>query len=335
MKRFHKEGGNNMNSRKADIGTIALKCGVSRATVSRVFTGKAAVSEPLREKILRAARTLNYSPQQTAVRETIALVVDSLESLGKGNGFQEILLAQLVAEITRSGFHLNIVEAEDTDRILDSYTKAAVILLNDVQYAKYRDSFRSLKMPLISVGNLLENCHGIFPDYHAETVSAVEHLIESGHRKITIVLDSLSNLAGKERLRGYRETMKKHGFLPLSPSVFRPREQSLIELLALMMKDGPTATVLCGESLPNEAVYAFQLLHLRIPDDLSVISFEKKDCSRWFCPPHTTIDQDVSEMASGAMSILRQVIDRCPGKLLQKLLPCRLVVRNSVRILEN
>ena len=39
-----------------DINTLAEICGVSKSTISRVFTGRAKVSEELRNLVLQAAR---------------------------------------------------------------------------------------------------------------------------------------------------------------------------------------------------------------------------------------------------------------------------------------
>jgi len=316
---------------KADINTIARECKVSKATVSRVFTGKASVSTAVKERILKVARELNYAPQQVAAREVIAIIVKSLNETEEADGFRTILLINLVAEITRSGFLVNIIEAKDADKMLDSYTKVAIILLNDADISEYKEKINKMKMPLIAIGNILDNCHSICSDYYTEISSAVEHLVGNGHKKIGIVLDNPIINAGKERLRGYTETMKKHG-LPLMPRYnYQLGEQSLIEFMANMMQDKPTAMIICGESIINEAAYALNLLRVKVPDDLSVISFEKRDSSRWFSPPHTTIDQDIRKMVAESMILVKKVIAIRPEKIICKMLSCKLVIRNSVK----
>ena len=58
----------------SDINQLAKKCGVSKATISRVFTGRARVSEAIRTKVLAAARELNYRPQQVMARDCVAII---------------------------------------------------------------------------------------------------------------------------------------------------------------------------------------------------------------------------------------------------------------------
>ena len=316
---------------KADINTIARKSKVSKATVSRVFTGKASVSADVKERVLKVARELNYTPQQVVAREVITIIVKSLDETEEADGFRTILLINLVAEITRSGFLVNIIEAKDVDKMLDCYTKVAIILMNDDDISEYEAKISKMKMPLIALGNILDNCHSLCSDYYTEISSAVKYLVKNGHQKITILLDNPIIRASKERLRGYTETMQKHGLSPMTTYNYQLGKQSLIEFIANIMQDEPTAMIICGESITNEAAYALNLLRIKVPNDLSVISFEKRDSSRWFSPPHTTIDQDIREMVKQSIGLIKEVIATHPEKTINKILPCKLVIRNSVK----
>jgi LacI family transcriptional regulator len=316
---------------KADINTIARVCGVSKATVSRVFTGKASVRSSVKEKILKKARELNYAPQQVAAREVIAIVVNSLDSSKYGNGFFNVLLVNLVSQITRLGFLVNITEIRDIDKLLSSYTKAAVILLNDAEISKYTEKISKIDIPLVAVGNVLENCHSICFDYYAEIVTATSHLIENGHSRICLILDNSHINAGKERKRGYIETMEKHGFPPMRVYSYTPASQSLIELVGLMLQDKPTAVIICGESIVNEIVYALNLMRISVPNDLSLISFEKAGSSKWFFPPHTTIDQDCTKMVIQTLELIQEVINTHSNKLIHRVFPHKLNIRNSIK----
>jgi DNA-binding LacI/PurR family transcriptional regulator len=203
--------------------------------------------------------------------------------------------------------------------------------LNDIEASKYKEKLNNMRMPLIAVGNILDNCNSICPNHYGEIVLAVDHLVKNGHSKISIVLDNADIRAGKERLRGYLETMKKHGLSPMASYDYHPKKQSLIELMAIMMQDSPTATIICGESISNEAVYALNLLGVKVPEKLSLISFEKQDSSRWFSPPHTTIDQNVLKIVTESMLLIEKIIAVRPKEKICTQLPCSLVVRNSVK----
>lgn len=315
----------------ADINEIAERCGVSKATVSRVFTNRARVSEPVRETILRMARELNYTPKRVVAREVIAIVVDSIDKTEEFDGFHSMLLVALVAEITRSDFLVNIIEARNADMLVGGYAKVAVSLLNDNQFACWKDKMGGIQIPVLSINNdPIIGGHVIATDYRDEMRMAVEHLAERGHRRIALFLDNESVLAGRERLAGYREAMRVLGLEPLPHYSVYPEGRPVIELIATMLREKPSAAVFCGESLPAETVYALNLLNVRVPVDLSVISFERRDISRWFSPPHTTIDQDIKHMVNESIGIIREILSGSPASPLRRKLRSRLIVRDSV-----
>ena len=316
---------------RADINTIARECGVSKATVSRVFTGKASVSKAVKNKILAVARELNYTPQQVAAREVIAIVVKSLEDTKQADGFRTILLINLVAEITQSGYLVNIVEAKDMNKLLGSYTKAAVLLFNEMDAVNYTDQIKQMDIPLIAIGNKIDGCHCIYTNYEEELSTAVNKLVENGHERISILLDNPETQASQERYEGYIKTLTKSNLAPLPLHRFKFGQQSLIELLATILQDEPTALVVCGESITNEVAYALNLLRVKVPLDLSLISFEKRDSSRWFSPPHTTIDQDIDNTVHESIKLIKEVIKTPTKNAIIKLLPCKIIERNSIK----
>ncbi|MNJ76833.1 HTH-type transcriptional regulator MalR [compost metagenome] len=67
----------------ANMSDVAKAAGVSKSTVSNVFSGKRSISEAVRERVLASAEQLNYRPNYFArsmvTKETriIGVVMDS------------------------------------------------------------------------------------------------------------------------------------------------------------------------------------------------------------------------------------------------------------------
>jgi len=215
--------------------------------------------------------------------------------------------------------------------LLGSFTKVAIVMMDELEISGYEEELSKMKIPLISIGSQIDNCHYINFNYEEEIATAVEYLVKNGHKKISLFLDNSTIRAGKERFVGYVNTMKKHDIDAMPLYDYYPDKQSLIEVMGKMLQDKPTAMIICGESLPNEAVYALNLLRVKIPDDLSVISFEKRDSSRWFSPPHTTIDQNISQMVKGSIAMIKKVMNSSSAEKLSKILTCKLKIRDSVK----
>lgn len=314
---------------KSDINLIAKKCGVSKATVSRVFTGNAGVSEEVKAKVLDAARKMNYMPKQVAAQENIAIVVDDLEGLKIFSGFYSMLVMGIITEFTRSGYQIRTIGISEIE-LLSGYTKAAILLINEKNLEANIEKLKKLSIPLVTINQLSPVSHSVCSDHAQGIKLAVTHLIKNGHEKIVMLMDNVNNWAGNERLKGYLETMKKYKLQPMKEYVCQ-QNHSLIEPIAILMKSKPTALIVCGEGLTAELAYSMNLLNIRIPDDLSVISCEKGDLSRWLTPPHTTISQDVFALANAALDLIRRAVNGEIRTSEIKLLQNELIIRDSVK----
>lgn len=316
----------------ADINEIAMRCGVSKATVSRVFTNRARVSNSVRESVLSAARELNYTPKQAAAREVITIVVDNIDRLEDSDNFFSTLLVSLVAEITRSRYTVNISEARYADAIVGSQTRLVVSLLNEPQFTLWQDKMETIEVPIVSVNNNpISWGHVVATDYKAEIVMAIDYLVSQGHRDIFLFQDNASIWAGQERYQGYVEGLSAHGLETMPSLSYYSSEAPMVEQIASMLRHKPQAAIFCGESFPAEVAFALHLLKVRVPDDLSVITYEKLRTSRWLIPPHTTIDQNIPHLVRETLKVIREISESQPSPRLIKRLKSRLVIRDSVK----
>ena len=134
-----------------DINTLAEICGVSKSTISRVFTGRAKVSEELRNRVLQAARELNYRPQQVMARDCVAIVVNDLPNPNRRTSFSERILNQAVFEITRRNLLSEIISVDELARLYNGYTKAVLLLMSENYIEQHLEQFRRLSMPILTV----------------------------------------------------------------------------------------------------------------------------------------------------------------------------------------
>jgi LacI family transcriptional regulator len=317
---------------RADINTIAESCGVSKATVSRVFTGKARVSSAIREKVLASARKLNYSPQKAIAHENITIVVDHLISFNAFVGFYPMILSALIAEVTRNGYTVKIVEFKDVDLILKSLTRAAVLLFRGEIPPDIQAKIRSSSIPLISTNEVIPNCRSVCSDHAQEVRLAYEHFVENGHRRIALVLDVEDSWTSDERRRGYREAAQQAG-LECLPDYAISEQYSLFEALNQVIEDGHTGMIVCGEGIAAQVNSYLGLMKVKVPDDISVITSENSGHSRWFNPPHTTLEQDIPGIASKLIETVKnmKVADGHRSPAEPCLVPCKLNVRKSVK----
>jgi DNA-binding LacI/PurR family transcriptional regulator len=316
---------------RANIDIVAKKCGVSKGTVSRAFTGRPGISDAVKRKIHRIAKELNYTPQQVIAQENIAIITDYNYKSAGPTQFYSMLLADLVADITRLGYLVKIIWKDEFGTLMKCHTKVAVLMITSQDIAQHESSLKELGIPMITVNQILPFAHSVCLDHFEETQQAVEHLFAKGHRKIALALDNSNAWGGQERLRGYKEAMKRNGLSPLPHFSYQEYNFSMLEVMAKLRKTAATAAIILGESLVPETAYAINLLGISVPEELSIITSEQKDFSKWLTPPHTTIDQNIDGLSNEIAGLIEALTKHPETERIVKMLKARLLVRQSVK----
>lgn len=319
----------------SDINQLAKKCGVSKATISRVFTGRARVSEAIRARVLAAARELDYRPQQVMARDCVAIIVADTPSPQHRTSFSERLLTSAVFEITRRNLLTEVIPVRELAKLYDSYTKAVLLLLSETHIAEFRTEFERLSMPIVTVNKQYPFCCSVCTDHGQGVTLALEHLYERGHCRIGMTVDRPDNLAGRERIDAYRGFLGRHSLPELPEGVFCNLDaETSGKELDRVLAGKPTALIACGESVALQSAYELKRRGLRIPEDLSLITSELTDTCCWMSPELTTINQDLDALATETVTLLMSRIRNPLAPHVNRRLPTSLIVRNSVQELK-
>jgi LacI family xylobiose transport system transcriptional regulator len=163
-------------------------------------------------------------------------------------------------------------------------------------------------------------------------VTAAQHVLDLGHRRIAVMTGPLEYLCARARLEACRATLEGAGS-PLDGRLIRTGHflfddglRMAEELLSLPQR--PTA-ILCGNDLQALGVYeAARRLGLRVPQDLSVVGFDDMSDASWSAPPLTTIRQPFGDMGAVATQMLVSLVAGEPAKPRVEL-ATSLVVRGS------
>jgi LacI family transcriptional regulator len=169
-------------------------------------------------------------------------------------------------------------------------------------------------------------------------VIATEHLLELGHRRIGFLAGRPDLESAHLRERGYRAALERAG-IEVDPALIRvggyqvdTAEEATRQMLELNRR--PTAIFAANDVSAIAAMTVARLMGLVVPDDLSVIGFDNVPESALSEPPLTTIHQPIQQMGFDAAKILIRLIDGTEPVPDHTLLPTRLVVRGSTRVLE-
>ncbi len=337
----------------ATIRELARLTGVSVATVSRVFNDYTDVSDETRERVLKVARELDYTPSaaaRTLVRQRSQVIGVILET-GEGHPdlqhpfFQEVLVG-LKHRLGDGGYDLLLFATEVSGngsegpsylrRVRHHGVDGVVVMGVDAQSAEIQKLARS-PIPCVAVDlDLIGRRTGhVISDNFGGARLAVRHLHEQGHERIAIVTGMLATRPGADRLLGYRAELEALGlryrddYVQEGDFYFESGYHAMQALLDLETR--PTAVFAAGDLMAVACLRAAEERGVRIPEDVALVGFDDIQLAAMVQPPLTTIRQDKIGLGTTAGEAVLRMIEQTDAPPPVTTLPVELVVRDSSR----
>lgn len=327
----------------ATIKDVAERAGVSTATVSYVVNKNKFVSEELVERVQRAIKELNYLPSALARglrvgrSMSVGLLMDDISNRFGAEftrGLEDMACRSKYSVII-SDLHKDMV---DENRSLDILLEKQV---DGIIYSGYGQlESRLLKLmdeglPIVAVDKPLTSSRipSVLVDHTAASWSVLEHLRSLGHSRIVYVAGLLKNPVTRIRSDAFTTFMKKNGLDNGEPSIF-PGDYSLEHgyktARQLFQKKSTITAIYCGDDLIAFGVIAgLKSRGVRVPGDVSVVSFGNDPIAQYFDPPLTTVNYPMSTMGSRAFNLFRSLASRGSVSQSSLILPTELILRES------
>jgi LacI family transcriptional regulator len=339
-----------MARQRTTITELARASGVSVGTVSRALNGYTDVRPETRERIVRLARELDYTPGAAARSlvtqrsHVIGVVLDT----GEGHPdlqhpfFHEVMVG-LKNQIGAGGFDLLLFASERPGngygphsylkRCLHHNVDGVVLMGVDAEDEEVRRVARS-ELPAVGVDVELTGTSTtyVISDNVRGAELAVRRFYEQGHRRIATVTGLLESRPGADRLRGYRKTMQDLGlayrddYVVYGDFYTESGRQAITRLLAL--PEPPTAVFAASDMMALGAIRAAAEAGLSVPADISVIGFDDIQLADHMNPPLTTLRQDKAGLGAAAGSAIVRLAEGAPADG-PVVLPVQLVERGS------
>lgn len=327
---------------------VAKLAQVSRTTVSFVLNNVEGVRIPpeTRQRVLDAARQLNYHPDATGRRlvtgktHVIGLVVSQSPDRVAVDAFLLQVMHGLHQAAQQHRYHIlfhaqepgqtqlytNLIRERHVDGIVLSGPRT-----DDTELVKLHHE----GVPIMLMGQLP---HSDIPFVDADNAGgarqAVEHLLDLGHTRVGIITNApLTYTASRDRLAGYQAALRARGLRPLKRLVrtgdFTEASGEAAMHSLLQVTPRPTAVFVASDVVALGALRAIKAHGLRVPDDLSLVGFDDVPAAAYVEPPLTTVRLPAYAIGWGAAERLLRLIageelDQ-PGVLLET----ELIVRSS------
>lgn len=138
-------------------------------------------------------------------------------------------------------------------------------------------------------------------------------ILAAGHQRIGVINVTLRHSTGQERLEGVREAMKEVGLTLdkeyISGSNFSTEEAYVSTMRMLNKSTRPTALICANNIVADGALMAIREKHLKVGEDISVVSFGKLAYNRYVEHKIVTAHLDSYLMGKKAGLILTELID--------------------------
>ena len=337
------------------IRDVAAAAHVHPSTVSRVFSGKARISEETRQRVLSAADQLGFQQPNAIARSlsiqrtnTIGIIVPHVfDGYIEDSFFPQIMRGLLNAaydnqyRVLVGGSNSHQDEITQAMEMLGSRQVDGFIVLSsllDVDAAMV-SALQEQDIPFVLIGQLPDDCsqRGLLcvdADHETATAQAIQHLLQLGHRRIAYVGGDPDMLVTEQRRTGYEKTLHQAGI---------PIDERLIDY-AYFAEDGgyqsvyrmrhlgenaPTAFYAANDLMAIGVLRALRELGIQVPEQVSVMGTNGSPESGHVVPTLTTLYVPYAEMARHAAEILIQFIKNNAAAPSQRLVACEIIARDS------
>ncbi len=307
---------------------IAELAGVSRTTVSFVLNNAPGmrIPEETRQRVLAAARQLNYHPD-AAARSMVSgrtNVIGFAVRQSADQAFADHFLPQVLHGLAQRAGALGyrtLFEPIPPDSQTGAYTKLirerhvdGIVLSGPRLDDEELLHIHTEGAPIVLMGQL-PNTDIPFVDVDnvGGAARATEHLIGLGHCRIALITNApLVYTASADRRAGYRQALEAHGLTYDEALVrygdFSPHggEKAMIELLALQPR--PTAVFVASDTVALGVLQAIRRHNLRVPQDMALVGFDDIPLVGFIDPPLTTIRLPAYDLGWSAADKLIRII---------------------------
>lgn len=331
------------------IKDVAKAANVAPSTVSRVIADNPRISEKTKRKVREVMEQLGYYPNLQArslaqkSTQTIGVVFPNSGMNSFQNPFFPIVLQGIstVAHSKKYGMYFSTGATEDeiyeeVYSMVQGKRVDGIVLLSSRVNDKTMLFLEENDFPFTVVGRPYKNESQITyvdNDNIFITRQVTEYLIELGHRNIAFIGGDKHFVVTCDRLNGYKLALAEAG-IPFREEYvvhnIKSTENGREVIKSLItMESPPTALVTLDDSMAYTLISHLDKLNVRVPEDISIVSFNNYMLSEHLKPSLTSVDISIFQLGFEATNCLLEKINN-PNVLPKRItIPTKLIIRKS------
>lgn len=342
-------------ARRPSITAVAAMAGVSPTTVSHALSGTRAVRAETRERVIRAAAQLGYSPNRLAsgLRLQHSGVIGLASDRIATTPFAGRIVQGAQDAARERGAVLMMVDSEGDPELeaaqlrslADHRVDGIIVARMFHQEIARPDALGATPVVLVdAVPSGGWRVPAVAPDEHGIATTAVAHLLAAGHRRIALATTTDDAPASRGREAGFRSALDEAGLGASHALVERGTSDASggraagRRLLDRPATERPTAVFCFNDQMAMGVYQAASALGLDVPGDCSVLGVDDLDIvAAALEPALTTIALPHREMGRWGATMLLDLVEGghpaaswATDAAAPVLLRCELIERASV-----
>ncbi len=332
-----------------NLKKLSQELGLSISSVSKALRDSYEISVETKKRVKAMAEKLNYQPNPFArgLRKknsiTIAVVIPEI-----ANNYFALAIdgIQLVAQ--QKGYHvLTYLTHEDANN-QESTVKhlqggrvdgVLISLCGNTAKENHLTALHETGVPVVFFDRIPEamGCPTVTTDDYESGFKATEHLILAGCKRIAYLCVSGYLSTTNNRMNGYLAALKKYKINADPKMIIECSNDDMAnhEVIKrrLKMKGRPDGILSSVEKLAITTYYVCNEIHLKIPQQLKIISFSCLRTASLLSPSLSTITPPAFEIGKESASLLFRMIEKknFGNRIDQIVLKSTLIERNSSR----
>ncbi|QTH41421.1 LacI family DNA-binding transcriptional regulator [Cohnella sp. LGH] len=334
---------------------VAKLAGVSEATVSRVLNGIGPMKESTRQRVLQAAKQLNYELNAVAssfARGRSGNLGVVLPHVPKVHLFSTYYFSELlggIGEAVHSGGYGLLLLFRDPTVVYDyvslyrTQRVDACIILGSSALETEKTAVHRLadeRLPYCVMDQRFDHpqLSIVAADHEQGSYDAVKHLIERGYRKIGFLNGAPQYSNSEDRMAGYRKALKEAGIAEDDTRVYQGNysRTSGKKAASQVYRDLARldAVFVSNDRMAIGLMQGLRELGCRLPDDLKIVAYDNSDAASFTEPALTTVKVPFYEMGRlAADRLLKQLAERdrndASAEPIREKLRTELIIRQS------
>ena len=310
----------------ATIRDVAKLAGVGIGTVSRVLSGKGAVSSKTLLKVNQAMEDLHFTPS-SAARSLVSKKMNTIGIWGTETSgeINRRTLREMEDELKEFEIHLIFADGElnskrnpnasrdSFDSLINKGCDGIIIWGTDLpprEILQIENEFPNIVLLNNQIELINDKC--FYFDHYQAGYACGQHLIDKGHSNIACITGWLETYDGNQRHQGFLDALNSNNVNISEKLIFEgdyTYRKGYEGALVLLKQDLPFTALFCGnDQSAMSAIAAISSKGFNVPNDISVIGYDDMNIASYTSPPLTTVRIPFNRMA---VSATRRLLNLC------------------------